>query len=122
MADYDFPDDLRDAQLRLHQATAAYRALCRTLPWSVDPAPGREGEKQPYTDYRTGKPASPGYTEQQKADETRLRRELLELAVAVTTHTHWTTVEYGSVADARMALKHIHDKDPATTNAHDARS
>ncbi|WP_229701432.1 hypothetical protein [Streptomyces camponoticapitis] len=90
---YDFPDDLRDAQLRLHRTSAAYRTLCRTLPRSVEPASGR--------------------TEQQKADEARLRGEVLALSVTVSTHPYWKTREAGTAVDARMALKHIHDQDPA---------
>ncbi|MFD3484903.1 hypothetical protein [Streptomyces sp. NPDC058665] len=113
MAAYDFPDDLRDAQLRLHQTRAAYRALCQSLPWSVDPAPGWEGDKQPYTDYRTGKPDSPGYTGQQKADEARLRGEVLALSTTVSAHPYWKTLETGTVVEARMALKHIHDPGPS---------
>ncbi|MEV8427066.1 hypothetical protein [Streptomyces niveus] len=80
MAEYDFPQDLRDAQLRLHQVTAAYHQLCRTLPWSVEPAPGwAAGEKQPYTDDKSAKPDSPGYTDHQKSEVARLRAALLEL-------------------------------------------
>ncbi|MFD6329455.1 hypothetical protein ACFWGI_07740 [Streptomyces niveus] len=106
MAEYDFPQDLRDAQLRLHQVTAAYHQLCRTLPWSVEPAPGwAAGEKQPYTDCRSSKPDSPGYTDHQKSEVARLRAALLELSVTVSTHPYWSTLGPGTVAEGRMALK-----------------
>ncbi|MFD4117541.1 hypothetical protein ACFWSJ_29350 [Streptomyces niveus] len=111
MAEYDFPDDLRDAQLRLHQASAAYRALCRTLPWSVEPEPGWESDKQPYSERRSSMAASPGYTPEQKTEEARLRREVLQLSTAVSTHPYWSTLETGTTVDARMALKHVHDGD-----------
>ncbi|MFE3119706.1 hypothetical protein [Streptomyces niveus] len=106
MAEYDFPQDLRDAQLRLHQVTAAYNQLCRTLPWSVEPAPGwAAGEKQQYTDYRSTKPDSPGYTDHQKSEVARLRAALLELSVTVSTHPYWSTLGPGTVVEGRMALK-----------------
>ncbi|MEV8419137.1 hypothetical protein AB0P45_37085 [Streptomyces niveus] len=106
MAEYDFPQDLRDAQLRLHQVTAAYHALCRTLPWSVEPAPGwAAGEKQQYTDYRSTKPDSPGYTDHQKSEVARLRAAFLELSVTVSTHPYWSTLGPGTVVEGRMALK-----------------
>ncbi|MEV8347106.1 hypothetical protein [Streptomyces niveus] len=106
MAEYDFPHDLRDAQLRLHQVTAAYNQLCRTLPWSVEPAPGwAAGEKQPYTDYRSTKPDSPGYTDHQKSEVARLRAAVLELSVTVSTHPYWSTLGPGTVVEGRMALK-----------------
>lgn len=109
---YVFPDDLRDAQLRLHQAGAAYRVLCRALPWSVEPAPGWEGDKQAYSGRRASRSASPGYTEQEKKKEGRLRGEVLQLSITVSTHPYWKTLETGTVVAARMALKHIHDGDP----------
>ncbi|MFD3519973.1 hypothetical protein [Streptomyces sp. NPDC058653] len=117
MAEYDFPDDLRDAQLRLHQASAAYRALCQALPWSVEPSPGWEGDKQPYSERRASMAPSPGYTDQQKTDEARLRGEVLQLSLTVSTHPYWKTLETGTVVEARMTLKHVHDQDPALRGA-----
>ncbi|MFF5090892.1 hypothetical protein [Streptomyces niveus] len=84
---------IRDAQLRLHQAGAAYRRLCQALPSPVEPAPGWEGDKQPYTEYHTGKPDIPGYT-----------------------HPYWRTPKAGTTTDARMTPKHIHDQNPALTD------
>lgn len=106
VAEYDFPQDLRDAQLRLHQVSAAYRALCRALPWSVDPAPGwAAGEKQPYTDYTSAKPDSPGYTEHEKSELSRLRADVLKLSATVSTHPYWATLAPSTVVEGRMALK-----------------
>ncbi|MFF1465739.1 hypothetical protein [Streptomyces sp. NPDC058330] len=45
MAETPFPDDLRAAQVRLHQATAELMVFGRALPWSVEPHdawPGKE--------------------------------------------------------------------------------
>ncbi|MEU0955845.1 hypothetical protein ABZ353_26450 [Streptomyces niveus] len=55
--------------------------------------------------------ASPGYTPEQKTEEARLRREVLELSTTVSTHPYWSTLETGTTVDARMALKHVHDGD-----------
>lgn len=105
VAEYDFPQDLRDAQLRLHQVSAAYQALRRALAWSVDPAPGwAAGEKQPYTGYQSVKTDSPGYTEHEKSELARLRADFLELST-VSTHPYWATLARGTVVEGRTALK-----------------
>lgn len=64
-----FPQDLYDAQTELHRIRAAYEALCRGLPWSVDPASGWSGEKALHSEYRRDVPDSPGYTPEQTAQE-----------------------------------------------------
>ncbi|MFE7775640.1 hypothetical protein ACFU5O_17410 [Streptomyces sp. NPDC057445] len=109
MAEFDFPDDLRDAQLRLHRARAEYQALCRTLPWSVEPAEGWTAVEGQYSGYRRDFPATPGYTDEQKTEVARLRALMLELSTEVTTHPYWATVSGGDVVDARMELKHHPD-------------
>jgi hypothetical protein len=81
MADNDFPDDLRAAQTRLHQAFAEHAALCRA--------------------------DSPGWTEQQKTDEARLRGECLDLSILVTTHPYWETVAREDMVAERMRLKQV---------------
>ncbi|MEU6707135.1 hypothetical protein [Streptomyces wuyuanensis] len=106
MADYNFPDDLRDAQLRLHQARSAYRALCRALPWSVEPAEGWTGEEGHYSSYRREFPESPGWSEAQRAEEARLRELVLTLSIEVSTHPYWAALAGPDVVKARMALKH----------------
>ncbi|MET9470809.1 MULTISPECIES: hypothetical protein [unclassified Streptomyces] len=107
MPTYDFPQDLRDAQLALHETRAQYEQYARTLPWSAEPMPGWESEKQPYTSFRSGKTDSPGYTDEQAAEIARLKARILELGTIVSTHPFWSSVESG-VVDARMALKHVH--------------
>ncbi|WP_405658297.1 hypothetical protein OG379_01140 [Streptomyces sp. NBC_01166] len=39
----------------------------------------------------------------------RLRKELLDLSLTVTTHPFWATVDKGEVVQARMVLKHAHE-------------
>ncbi|MFP1629740.1 hypothetical protein ACLB9X_32300 [Streptomyces sp. 5K101] len=107
MVDTDFPDDLRAAQIRLHQATAELSALCRTLPWSVEPLAGWEGTEHPHTGVVTGgRDASPGYTEGQQAAVERLRTECTDLSVTVAAHPYWDTVEREKRVGERMRLKH----------------
>ncbi|WP_327350103.1 hypothetical protein OG772_36065 [Streptomyces sp. NBC_01321] len=65
MPTYDFPQDLGDAQLALHQTRTAYEQYATTLPWSAVPMPGWEGEKQLHSGYQSRKDDSPGYTEEQ---------------------------------------------------------
>lgn len=71
-------------------------------PW---PADGWTGDKQLYSDYLPRFPDSPGYTDQQTADEARLRRLLLDLSITVSTHPYWATLTE-NVVEERMALKH----------------
>ncbi|MBT2511520.1 hypothetical protein J7I98_38160 [Streptomyces sp. ISL-98] len=118
MATYDFPQDLRDAQLRLHQTWAQYEQLGKTLPWSVESSEGWTAPKVLYSDAQARSlPPSPGYTDEQKAEVARLRAELLELSVAVSTHPYWDTVPVADRVDQRMALKHVHEQDAGGAEA-----
>ncbi|MET7857079.1 hypothetical protein ABZS81_07595 [Streptomyces sp. NPDC005318] len=105
---YDFPEDLRDAQLALHRTRAAYERYAAGLPWSAEPMPGWEGEKQLHSGYRSGKADSPGYTAEQAVEVARYQAELLRLSTQVAAHAYWATLDNG-VVDARMALKHAHE-------------
>ncbi|MGW0704316.1 hypothetical protein ACWD0A_34585 [Streptomyces sp. NPDC002867] len=106
MAGTDFPDDLRAAQTRLHQATSELAALCRSLPWSVEPMPGRHGTEHPHTGVVTGgREASPGWTEDQKQAVKRLRMECADLSVRVAAHPFWETVDGEKRVAERMRLK-----------------
>ncbi|MER7050098.1 hypothetical protein [Streptomyces jumonjinensis] len=105
MAESDFPADLRDAQTRLHRTRAEYEELCRELPWSVEPMPGWEGDKQLHSDRIGAMPDSPGYTGQQKTEVARLRGLLLELTEQVTVHPFWQELRGPDLVEARMALK-----------------
>ena len=106
MAGTDFPDDLRTAQTRLHQATSELAALCRTLPWSVEPMAGWPGTEHPHTGQVTGgREDSPGWTEEQKRLVKRLRMECTDLSIRIATHPYWDTVEAEKRVEARGTLK-----------------
>ncbi|GGT36476.1 hypothetical protein GCM10010271_45560 [Streptomyces kurssanovii] len=108
MNETEFPEDLRTAQIRLHQATSELAALCRTLPWSVEPMSGRPGTEHPHTGEVTGgREDSPGWTEEQKRTVKRLRMECTDLSVRVTTHSYWATLEGEQRVKARSELKAI---------------
>ncbi|MFD3997863.1 hypothetical protein [Streptomyces sp. NPDC058583] len=102
-----FPDDLIETQQRLHQARAEYTALCRALPWSVEPLPGWPGTAHPHTGEVTGgREASRGYTPEEEAEEKRLWDLVRELSVTVSTHPHWATLEKDAgLVKARMELQ-----------------
>jgi hypothetical protein len=108
MAKTEFPEDLRAAQVRLHQATAELAALCRTLPWSVEPMPGWPGTEHPHTGEVTGgREDSPGWSEEQQRTVKRLRMECIDLSVRITTHPYWATIEGGQRVQARSELKAV---------------
>ncbi|MFG2894938.1 hypothetical protein [Streptomyces sp. NPDC048248] len=105
MADtFDFPQDLLDAQLELHQVQAELHALYERLPWSAEPMKGHGGDfwrPRLRTD-------SPGYTDDEKAQLAALRARQLDLAVTVSCHAYWASC-LGDVVKARSALKHAHE-------------
>ncbi|MFF9569873.1 hypothetical protein [Streptomyces sp. NPDC014685] len=108
MAETPFPDDLRAAQTRLHEATAELAALGRTLPWSVEPHDGWPGKEHSHTGEVTGgRPPSPGWTDEQKAAVDELRQECLVLSETVSTHPYWKSFTGGDLVDRRMELKSI---------------
>ncbi|MFE7758340.1 hypothetical protein [Streptomyces sp. NPDC057429] len=109
MPTYPFPEDLRDAQLALHETWAAYQHFATALPWSAESMPGWEGKEQLRSDYRSSKPDSPGYTEEQRARVADYRARLVELSTAVSEHPFWGTLDRGEVVAARMSLKHVHE-------------
>ncbi|WP_331737395.1 hypothetical protein OG520_44880 (plasmid) [Streptomyces sp. NBC_00984] len=106
---FPFPQDLLDAQVALDETRAACEKYAKTLPWSAEPMPGWESDKQLHSKYISAKPDSPGYTGDQHAEVARFRARLLELSIAVSTHPFWGTVDHGDVVAARMALKHAHE-------------
>ena len=108
MADTTFPDDLLTAQTRLHQAWAEHADLCRTLPWSVEPLDGWPGEAHPHTGVVTGgREPSPGWTGEQKAQELRLRKECVDLSIAITVHPYWESVPREDLVAERQRLKQV---------------
>ncbi|GAA2770505.1 hypothetical protein [Streptomyces showdoensis] len=106
-----FPADLLDLQRRLHQARHDFAALCAALPWSVEPDPGWPGTKHPHTDQVTGgRPESPGWTQEQREEHSRLLALVQELAIKVSCHPYWEKLpKDGSLVAARSKLKHDPD-------------
>ncbi|MFE4454411.1 hypothetical protein [Streptomyces sp. NPDC056796] len=109
MPTYDFPQDLRDAQIALHRTRSALEHCAARLPWSAEPMAGWRAEKQVHSDYRPEKADSPGHTPEQRAELARLRKQVLDLSITVSTHPYWTTVDRSDTVACRMALKHAHE-------------
>lgn len=106
---FPFPQDLLDAQASLDETRVACELYALTLPWSAEPMPGWEANKQLHSNYISEKPDSPGYTDEQAAQVARYQAELVRLSTAVSTHPYWATLDEG-VVEARMALKHAHEQ------------
>ncbi|UJB43056.1 hypothetical protein [Streptomyces sp. A1-5] len=108
---YDFPQDLREAQLELHQVQAALADLYKRLPWSVDPLPGWTHTKENGHFHETERAESRGWTDEEKVQVADLRARTLDLAERVVTHDFWSTCDDGPAA--RSALKHLHEQEEA---------
>ncbi|WP_329564464.1 nucleic acid-binding protein (plasmid) [Streptomyces uncialis] len=107
MATYDFPDDLVSAQHELDTVTAQLTALLETLPWAVEPMEAWERPKDYWYSASPSRPASPGWTDEQRDQVAALRARRLALATTVVSHPYWGTLTGGTVSDARTALKHL---------------
>ncbi|MEV5508083.1 hypothetical protein [Streptomyces orinoci] len=108
---YDFPADLRAAQQELHRVNAELAALLRALPWSVEPHPGWRDPADKW--HPTERPASPGWTEEERRQVAELRARALELSIEVSCHSWWATLSGETTIAARMALKHLGEQEPA---------
>ncbi|MFK8851190.1 hypothetical protein [Streptomyces sp. Ac-502] len=103
---YDFPDDLLHAQRDLDQATADLHALYATLPISAEPTEAYRDDRETGYWHARERPASPGWTEEQKRQVADARARRLELTSAVVTHVFWATLGGPDAVKARSALKH----------------
>ncbi|GAA3372548.1 hypothetical protein GCM10017744_104490 [Streptomyces antimycoticus] len=103
---YDFPEDLLTAQEELHQVVHALRALYDRLPWSVEPHPGFHDPE--YWRPRQ-RPATDGWSEEDRAEVHRLRAQQQELSIKIVTHPFWTKLEGLDLVTARTVLKYVHD-------------
>ncbi|MFI9722074.1 hypothetical protein ACIHFE_20825 [Streptomyces sp. NPDC052396] len=106
---YEFPADLRDTQQELHRVNAELAALLRALPWSVEPHDGWADPAERW--HPTRRPASPGWTEEEREQVGALRARALELSVEVSCHSWWATLSGETIVAARMALKHLGDQE-----------
>ncbi|MFG2097294.1 hypothetical protein [Streptomyces sp. NPDC048612] len=110
MSTYDFPQDLRDAQLELHQVRSALSDLYKQLPWSVEPLPGWSHAKENGRSFESSRPDSPGWSEEEKQQVDALRARQMELVTTVFFHPFWATCD--DPVTARSALKHAHEQTP----------
>ncbi|MFE6687706.1 hypothetical protein ACFVFQ_14640 [Streptomyces sp. NPDC057743] len=106
---YDFPQDLREAQLELHQVQSALADLYRRLAWSVEPLPGWTHTKENGHFFETERADSPGWTDEEQARVAELRARQLALAERVVTHDFWSGCD--DAPAARSALKHLHERE-----------
>ncbi|MEU7148696.1 hypothetical protein AB0B15_11750 [Streptomyces sp. NPDC045456] len=104
---YDFPDDLIAAQRDLQQVTADLHALYHRLAPSPEPAEAFHDSRESGYWRDRQRDASPGWTDDEKAEEAKLREHRLELAATVVTHTFWSTLSGADAPKARSALKHV---------------
>lgn len=98
----DFPDDLIQLQRDLHATTADLKQFLDQHP---DPPEPTDGWRDRQRD------ASPGWSDDDKARETELRRRLLDLIEQVHGHPHWDTLSGPDLVKARMKLKHVDEAD-----------
>ncbi|MFJ5675337.1 hypothetical protein [Streptomyces sp. NPDC093097] len=109
---YDFPQDLREAQLELHQVQSALADLYKRLPWSIEPLSGWKHTKENGHFHEAERADSPGWSDEQQAQVTELRDRILDLAARVVTHDFWSTCD--DAPAARSALKHLHEQEEQT--------
>lgn len=106
----DFPDDLVQLQRDLHAATAALKAFLDEHPHSPEPMDGWRRKVGEGSWYESRRDPSPGWTDEEKQQETDLRARLLTLIGQVHTHSHWDTLSGPDLVKARTALKHVDDE------------
>ncbi|WP_329538644.1 hypothetical protein [Streptomyces sp. NBC_01358] len=70
----------------------------KMLPWSAEPMPGGEADRQPHSGYRSAKPDGPGSTDEQRERLAAYRAQLLELSITVMTHPYWKGLSENVVA------------------------
>ncbi|MEV6537459.1 hypothetical protein AB0M86_49540 [Streptomyces sp. NPDC051639] len=107
---HDFPQKLRDAQLRAVELYAEIRASQARLPWSREPHDGWP-EVTERGRSSEGRAPSPGWKPADAAAYDKLWEELREATAAVQTHGWWKTcqehgVQGADLVVARQALKH----------------
>jgi hypothetical protein len=105
----DFPDDLVQLQRAVHAANADLRTFLDAHPEPPEPIDGwHDKPGEGYWRDRQ-RPASAGWSDDDKQHEAELRQRLHELIPQVHTHPHWATLSGPDLVTARMRLKHIDD-------------
>lgn len=107
---HDFPADLIAAQRTAADLYAQLHALQARLPWSRVPHEGWPEETERGREH-SGRPASPGWTEEEAGAYDRLFAVLREATAVVQCHPWWERcksegVQGNALVAARMALKH----------------
>ncbi|ASY37084.1 MULTISPECIES: hypothetical protein [Streptomyces] len=115
----DFPDDLLAAQRDLTAVRATLSARLAALPPSAEPMPAWERPDGYWAGARTH-PASPGWSEEERAEVAALRERERDLAGVIVTHELWASLPAEERMRARDALKHAHEA-PAAAGAAGAR-
>ncbi|GAA2439371.1 hypothetical protein [Streptomyces glaucus] len=105
-----FPADLLVAQRTAAELYAALHTLQARLPWSREPHDGWPEETERGREH-PGRPASPGWTEDDAAEYDRLFAALRDATAAVQGHGWWERckaegIKGADLVAARMALKH----------------
>ncbi|MGW7090024.1 hypothetical protein ACWGH2_41945 [Streptomyces sp. NPDC054871] len=90
---FNFPAKLIEAQQAAAEAFAELHRYQATLAWSREPHEGWEADKPAHGGVMHGfvssRPATEGWTEEQKAEYERLWEECREKSGIVHTHPHW---------------------------------
>ncbi|MET9528192.1 hypothetical protein [Streptomyces coeruleorubidus] len=110
---FAFPPALVAAQREAAEVEAELRRFQATLPWSREPQDGWEAPEQVggMSGYRSSRPPSPGWTDEQKAEYDRLWELRRKTTLAVYAHEHWKACGAKAV-EARQALKRVPEAQP----------
>jgi hypothetical protein len=102
---YDYPGDLIAAQQELNQVRADLIALCKRLPYSVEPMEAWQRPEGYWLATSRVYPDSPGWSEQEQQEVAALRERERDLTTAIVTHAFWNDVDGPERLDARSQLK-----------------
>ncbi|MER5950245.1 hypothetical protein ABT127_29770 [Streptomyces sp. NPDC001904] len=101
-----FPSDLLAAQKLLAELGAQLAAFAKERPWSLEPV---EAISDTQGWRAMERPASPGWSDDDRAAYATLWEELRKTAALVGGHRYWAAFEGPDLVKRRMLLKH----DPA---------
>ncbi|MFB6505544.1 hypothetical protein ACFC07_22365 [Streptomyces sp. NPDC056099] len=114
---FNFPPKLIEAQRAAAEAYEELRRYQAKLPWSREPHDGWEAPTPAHggvlNGFQSSRPASPGWTDEQKAECDRLWEECRRTSAVVFVHPHWGNFEGPAQVEARQALKRMPGALPA---------